>query len=167
MRRHYILLVFITFGCLLSCKDTPKNKTMQAQLNAIFPIMQGLEFDATHQEIVAHFFDGQNYTEVFFDNVTQQLLRSQHYLDFDMLPKSVRDSLITRYPDATFSQNDEIKNFDEKGKIKDTFYLMELETTTEFVHLEMRPDGSIRHETREPLSEEDQLRNEEEGVEDE
>lgn len=167
MKLNYILLIIVVLGLFLRCKDTPKNKTMQAQISAIFPITQGLEFDSTHQEIVAHFFDGQNYTEAFFHHTTQQLLRCQHYLDFDALPKNVRDSLGSRYPNATFSQNDALKIFDEKGNITSTFYLVELETATEFVHVEMRPDGSVMREVRELLSEEDQLRNEEEGVEDE
>ncbi len=164
--KHIVLLVFV-LGLVWGCKDTPKNKTMQAQIEAIFPIVQGLEFDTIRNEIIAQFFDGQNYTEALFDNSTQRLVSTQHYLDYDVLPKIVRDSLESYYPSATLSQNDEIKNFDENGKLKDSFYLIELETATEFVHLEISPNGTIIRKTTQPLSEEDLMRSEEEGVEDE
>lgn len=167
MRLNYILFTFLTFSLFLSCKDTPKNTTMQGQISAIFPIVQALEFDTTRHEIIARFFDGQHHTEAFFDKQNQRLLRSQHHLAYEILPKIVRDSLETDYPDATFSQNDEVRNFDEKGQVKEIFYFIELETATEFVHLEMLPNGTIFRKVTQPLSEEELMRNEEEGVEDE
>lgn len=167
MRMMRILMLFCIICFVLGCKDTPKNQTMQDQLKVIFPTVQDIEFDTTHQEVVAQFFDGRNYTEAFFSTPTPTLLRTQHYLDYDMLPKIVRDSLEVRYPAATYSQNDEIKLFGKTLNIIEIFYIIELETATEFIHTEIQANGNIKTETREILSEEDQIRREEEGVEEE
>jgi hypothetical protein len=157
--------LFILFLFIDACKkpspvkNTEEAKTMSEILMQKFPTAQDIVWDTLETERVASFFDGQYDNAVYFDSLGQFLYRII-FIEPQTLPISIQEALYKKYKPSELAL---VQKVEDAQKIS---YHIEFETNTDYIILNYDEKGNLLNEKKDPLSIEEQQRQEEEGVDD-
>jgi hypothetical protein len=162
----YFVVAFLFFACRNG--ETPKNteggqKGVNTDAAATtfarqFPKAQDVAWDSLEHGVSATFYDGKNDCKAYFDSkgVFQY---TTSFIETTALPTSAQRFLMEKYKNANAAVVMSVQNAQTQT------FQVELETSTDYVNLEFDTNGKILKEQKQPLSNDELQRQEEEGVE--
>lgn len=161
------LLIFSTVFCLFACTEQPKTPasvidgqnglTMQADFIKRYPNAQDVVWDTLDTGFAALFLDGEFENKAYFD-MKGSYQYTVTFIEQNTLPAAVQEVLEKKYKNAAAAVIMRVEN----GKTRT--YQIELETSTDYINLEFDDSGKLLKEEKNPLSNEEIQRQEEEGV---
>lgn len=165
---YYKILFFATIIAVSACRNAEKPKNTEggasSDSNAAatfarqFPKAQDVSWDSLENGVSATFYDGKNDCKAYFDTKgTFQYTTS--FIEITALPMPAQRFLAEKYKNANAAVVMSVKNAQSQT------FQVELETTTDYVNLEFDTNGKILKEQKQPLSNDELQRQEEEGVE--
>lgn len=164
IQKFLILLCALCFIELSACKNaaTPKNVgNTEGSANIVFakqfPKAQEVTWDSSDVGMVATFTDGKNICKAFYD-VNNKFQYVAILLAYETLPKTIQEFITKKYKGAIIAIAQQVNDGDHK------IYQVEIETGTDYMTLEFDAKGNFLKEIKQPLSNEELQRQEEEGV---
>ncbi|MDZ7881203.1 MAG: hypothetical protein U5L45_26285 [Saprospiraceae bacterium] len=159
------MAAFIFFAC--GDGEKPKNTEGAQILNTDaaltnftrqFPKVQDVAWDSLDHGVSATFYDGKKDCKAYFDakGVFQY---TTSFIEVVALPASAQHFLTEKYENANAAVIMSVQNAQTQT------FQVELETSTDYVNLEFDTNGKILKEQKQPLSNDEMQRQEEEGVE--
>ena len=150
-------------------KNTPQQNTtnpvvvvgspMQIFLAKRFPNAQEVFWDTLDNGYSATFYDGRYDYKAQFDN-TGRFQNTTMLIELDALPAPVTQFLKEKYKNAEIAIVQLVDNDANKT------YHIELQSEANYFNLDFDASGKLLKETKDPLSNDELKRQEEEGVED-
>ena len=166
-------ILFIGVLAFLFCKntDTSKNTVQgattqeptissatQNDLMRRFPKAQEVYWDTLENSFSATFFDGKYDCKAFYD-ADSKFQYATSLIEQEALPQAINRYIKEKYKKAEIAIVQSVND----GK-KQTFHI-ELETHSDYLVLDFDASGKLLKETKDPLSNDELKRQEEEGVE--
>ena len=172
---YYKILFFASIIGVLACNDAekPKNNTSGdantegvQSVNAAavqnfarqFPKAEEAVWDTLDTGLSVSFFDGTTDRKAYFD-AKGAFQFVTNFIEITALPASAQRILKEKYKNSSIAVVLSVKNG------KNQTYHVELETDSEYVNIEFDGNGKIFKEQKQPLSNDELKRQEEEGVE--
>ncbi len=165
---YYKIICFAILVAVSACRNTEKPKNTEGKQSADsdasatfarqFPKAQDVSWDSLENGVSATFYDGKNDCKAYFDaKGTFQYATS--FIEITALPTAAQRFLTEKYKNANAAVVMSVRNAQSQT------FQVELETTTDYVNLEFDTNGKILKEQKQPLSNDELQRQEEEGVE--
>jgi hypothetical protein len=162
----YFASAFLFFACQNG--EKPKNREgVRQSLNTDaaaatfarqFPKAQDVAWDSLEHGVSATFYDGKNDCKAYFD--AQGVFQyTTSFIETTALPTSAQRYLAEKYKNVNAAVVMSVQNAQTQT------FQVELETSTDYVNLEFDTNGKILKEQKQPLSNDEMQRQEEEGVE--
>jgi hypothetical protein len=171
----YKIILFAAIIAVLACQNAEKSKnTLAGSQNTEgsssvntdvaeafarqFPKAEDVAWDTLETGLSASFFDGTSDCKAFFDakGVFQY---TSSFVEITALPQSAQRFLKEKYKNVNPAVVLSVKNAQTQT------FQVELETASDYIAIEFDKNGKILKEQKQPLSNEELKRQEEEGVE--
>ncbi len=159
---------FVAIIGIFACQNAQKPKNTEGSLSADldasatfaqqFPKAQDVSWDSLEHGVAATFYDGKNDCKAYFDE-KGAFQYAASFIEITALPASIQRFLTEKYKNANAAVVMSVKNAQSQT------FQVELETTTDYVNLEFDTNGKVLKEQKQPLSNDEMQRQEEEGVE--
>jgi hypothetical protein len=165
---YYKIICFAVLIAVSACQNAEKPKNTEggqsADTNASttfvrqFPKAQDVSWDSLENGVSATFYDGKNDCKAYFD-AKGAFQYATSFIEITALPIPAQRYLTEKYKNANAAVVMSVKNAQSQT------FQVELETMTDYVNLEFDTNGKILKEQKQPLSNDELQRQEEEGVE--
>lgn len=160
IRQIAILFSIVFLIGLEACNNTSSTPSGAGATSAFakqFPKAQDVTWDSLDIGVVANFSDGKNICKAFYD-VQGNFQYVTILLTFETLPLDIQSFIKKKYKSAIIAIAQQVNDRDNKT------YQVEIETSTDYIALEFDSKGKFLKEIKQPLSNEELQRQEEEGV---
>jgi hypothetical protein len=165
---YYKIICFAILVAASACRNAEKPKNTEGGQSTVsdasatfarqFPKAQDVSWDSLENGVSATFYDGKNDCKAYFD--TKGVFQyATSFIEITALPTAAQRFLTEKYKNANAAVVMSVKNAQSQT------FQVELETATDYVNLEFDTNGKILKEQKQPLSNDELQRQEEEGVE--